>query len=312
MLLATMMLLAAVFVFSACSNDDTPPTPNNTPNSEISFNPEVWNFMTRATTIDNAAALQAHSFMCYAFEDGSATQYISASTVSYAAGEWTFDDGKHFWPESGSLDFFAHMPTTLTDTYCSYDLASYDAETNPDGYSDDLVRVVCSNLPVVITKGSDDTKELVIAYTADQNKAANASGVNLTFNHPFARVKFKLSSESGTQVKVNSITIPSIKNNGIFTFDGSTTSWSLSGDDANFVISGNPATDNDAVYLVIPNNYGTKTLTVNATWSDWSTATKNVSASVAFNWEAGNSYTYTLTLSKEGLIVNEEKYTEQW
>ena len=311
-LLATMILLATGFIFSACSTDDTTPTPNTTSDSEISLNTEVWNFITRATTIDNAAALQEHSFMCYAFEDGSATQYISGSTVSYAAGEWTFDDGKHYWPDAGALNFFAHLPAVLTNTYCSFDPTEYADPANPDGYSEDCPRIVCTNLPVAITKGSDDTKELVVAYTAAQTKAANSAGVNLTFMHPFARVRFKLASASGTNVKVNSVTIPGVKQNGLFTFNGTVTTWTPDGADVDFVLSGNPATDDDAFYLVIPNNYGTKTLTVNATWSDWGTATKDVSANVNFNWEVGNSYTYTLTLSKEGLIVDTSKYTEQW
>ena len=316
-LLATLLLLITAFVLSACSSDDsdTPSSPNST-DSEIRFKPSVWQVMegTRATTYDSDAALQAGTFKCYAFVDGdaSATQYISGSTVSYANSQWSFDDGKKYWPETGSLNFFAYMPANLENTYCTFDPTAYADPGNLDGYSEDSPRIACAGLPVVITQGSDNTKELVVAYTASQNKAANASGVNLTCKHPFARVCFKLSSASGTNVKINSITIPSIKRNGIFTFNGTTPVWTLSGDDTNFVLSGTPATNDDAFYLVIPNNYGSKTLTVNATWSDWSNVTKDVSASVNFNWDAGYSYTYTLTLSKEALIVDVNKYTEQW
>ena len=65
-------------------------------------------------------------------------------------------------------------------------------------------------------------------------------------------------------------------------------------------------------FLVIPNNYGSTTLTVNGTWTDWSNVTKDVTADVAFNWQPGYIYTYTLTLTKYVLKVDIEKFTEQW
>ena len=316
LLLAVIVLLSPSFLLSACSSGDdgmNEPTPQE--NQEIRFNPGVWNFMegTRASKFDSNEDLQAGTLKCYAYEDGTTNLYIDGSTVSYSNPQWTFNDGKHYWPMTGSLNFFAFMPAGLENTFCTFDPTVYDSSTNPDGYSEDSPRITCSNLPIAIIKGSDSTKELVVAYTANQSKAEQGStGVILTFKHPFAKVKFKLAAASGTNVKVNSITIPSIKRNGIFAFNGTTVEWTLSGDDANFVLSGNPATDDEAFYLVIPNNYGSKTLTVNATWSDWSNVTKDISADVTFNWTAGYSYTYTLTLSKEALKVDVEKYTEQW
>ena len=65
-------------------------------------------------------------------------------------------------------------------------------------------------------------------------------------------------------------------------------------------------------FVVIPYNYGSKTLTVNATWDDWSNVTMDVTANVDFNWEPGKIYTYNLTLAKYILIVDTPKYTEQW
>lgn len=316
-LLAVIALLSPSFLLSSCSSSDdgmNEPTPQDE-QQEIRFNPGVWNFMegTRAATFNSNEDLQAGTFKCYAYEDGTTNLYIDGSTVSYSVDQWLFDDGKHYWPVSGALNFFAFMPADLENTSCTFDQTAYDSSTNPDGYSEDSPRIVCTNLPVAITKGSDASKELVVAYTANQSKTGQgASGVTLTFKHPFAKVKFKLAAASGTNVKVNSITIPSIKRNGIFAFNGTTPEWTLSGDDADFVLSGNPATDDDAFYLVIPSNYGSKTLTVNATWSDWSNVTKDVSADVTFNWTAGYSYTYTLTLSKYALTVSTEKYTEQW
>ena len=326
----SVVLMAALTLLSACSNsDDAPATaaPAETAPQEVLFNANVWRMMQgsprRATTYDNQAALQAAGFKCYAYVDGSATQYISGSTVSYADSQWSFDDGKHYWPMSGALNFFAHLPATLP-SYYSFDPAAYADPGNLDGYSEDTPRIVCTSLPVSLTAGETETKELIVAYAAEQDKAGTnstlqptAGQVALTFKRPMARVYFRLSAASGTNVTINSVTIAGIKNNGTCVFNGAanpqTTVWTPSGDATNLVVTGSPATG-DTPYLVMPQSFAANlTFTVNATWDDWSDETKDVSASVAVgSWSPGYSYTYTFTLSKYALTVNSEKYTEQW
>ena len=319
------MLLTAGLL-AACSTDDDG-IDNGGGATEIRLNADCWRVMeaTRAVTYDSDAQLQASRFACYAYEDGTTTQYIGGSTVSYSDSQWSFDDGKHYWPASGALNFFAYMPANLSGTYCTFDPTAYDASDNDDGYSDDSPRIVCTDLPVSFTVGSDDTQELIFAYTADQDKFGTNSTlqptpgyVGLTFKHPFARVCFKLSEASGTHVTVNSVTVSRIKNNGTCTFDGSTIVWTPSGDATALTVSGIPATNTPATgndfYLVVPQTFASNiTFTVNATWTDWSNVTKNVSATVNVgSWVAGYSYTYTLTLDKFALTVDAEKFTEQW
>ena len=323
-------LVLAAILLSGCSGDDSPNhgNSNNGKDSEIRFNADVWRVMegTRAKTYDSQAAIQAESqgFVCYAYNDGTATLYdnIDQTTVRYVTDHWAFQDGIHSWPDN-ALNFFCIMPAGLANTYCSYDKEAYDSSSNLDGYSEDTPRITCSNLPVAITAGStDNTKELIYAYVANQSKDGpeGRSGVTLTFRHPFARVYFKLSAASGSAVKVNSITIPGIYRNGLCTFNGAanpqTSMWSNLSNPDNFVLSApssGVATDDDTPYIVIPNNYGTKTFTVKATWAEWSSEVKiDVSADVSVNWQPGYSYTYTLTLSKYALKVDTSKYTEQW
>ena len=316
LLLATMLLLVTPGIFSACSSDDPIPTPNNAPDSEILMDASVWQVMegTRATTFDNDAALRGETggFKCAIYYENTTNQYLDYTTVNWSGSQWLWSDGKHYWPPSDNLDFFAYMPATKP----SYVSSITNAIIGTGSGNEPQPYFTCANLPLTLTP-IDATKEFIWALTRGQNKTDNASGVTMNFKHPFARIKFKLSAASGTNVTVNSITIPGVYPNGKCTLAGTgntaTCTWSnLSDSSNNLIISGTPATNDDAVYLVIPNDYGSKTLTANATWSDWSTATKNVSTSVVFNWEAGNSYTYTLTLSKEGLIVDTSKYTEQW
>lgn len=313
-------LLLTAGLLAACSADDNT-IGGDDGAKEICLNADCWRVMeaTRAVTYDSNAQLQASSFACYAYENGTTTQYISGSTVSYSDSQWTFNDGKHYWPSEGALNFFAHMPASLTNTCCEFDPTAYDSSSNPDGYSDGTVRITCTSLPVSITAGNDNTQELILAYTEDQDKFGTNSTlqptpgyVGLTFKHPFARVCFKLSEASGTHVTVNSVTVSGIRNNGSCTFDGSTITWTPTGGATNLVISGTPATGDDC-YLVIPQTVGSVTFTVNATWDDWSEVTKDVSTTVAVGtWAAGTSYTYSLTLSKEALIVDDTKCTEQW
>ena len=306
--------LTAVLL-TGCSGDSASsiePEPQDT-KTGIKVNADVWRVMegTRATTYDNQTALQTEgSFTCGVYTENTTTAYVSPTTVNWSSTEWLFSDGKHYWPSSGNLDFFAYMPATKPD-YISAVTYAVNGTPAPAPY------ITCADLPIALTP-TDATKEFIWALTTGQNKAGQgASGVTMNFKHPFARIKFKLSTESGTNVKVNSITIPTVYRDGTCTLTGTGSSavstWpSLSDNAGDLVITGNPATNNDMFYLVIPNNYGSKTLTVNATWSDWSNVTKNVTASVAFNWVPGYSYTYTLTLSKYALKVDVTKYTEQW
>ena len=81
------------------------------------------------------------------------------------------------------------------------------------------------------------------------------------------------------------------------------------------------ATTETTPYLVIPKNYGSKTLTINGTWNDWSgngawdpalNVTKDLSTDLDISWEPGYIYTYNLTVTPYAIKVNEAKYTEQW
>ena len=291
---------------------------------EIRVSADVWRVMegTRATTIDTDGALQTTGFKTYVYVDGSTTKYIDGSTVSYADNKWSFDDGKHYWPISESLNFFAHSPKELTNTHCTFDPEPYDAESNPDGYSEDLARIVCTSLPVAFTNNVDATKELVYAYTPAQNKAGQgASGVTMNFKRPFARVYFKLAA-SHPNITINSITFQTVKNNGSCTFDGTTTAWTPTGDATDLVASYSPGaqfTTTSTVqliggpFLVIPQAW-TGGIQVNASWTEWGVPKDNqtLSATLPTTWQAGYSYTYTFTITEFDLKVDIAKFTEQW
>ncbi|MBR0036822.1 MAG: fimbrillin family protein [Bacteroidales bacterium] len=315
-LLSTALLLTAGLFVSSCHDEISNPDTQ----AEIRVETDLWHIMpgSRAATVDNAADLQGCDLRIDAYMNGTTTSIIENAKLVYDTDAWRFDDGSgntvhYYWPIEGSvyagntvssLDFVGYCPNA-TPAYVS-------SLTYAAGGS---LSFVCDLSSYMTSAAQSGLTEFLWAYTGNQTKDTNSGTVNLTFRHPFARVKFVITAESGTNVKINSIGIAGLKTSGTCSYDGSTTTWdSYGGNTAmsltqELEIGGTTETD---PFLVIPNDYGTKTLTVNATWDDWSDVTTDVSASVNFNWAAGYSYTYNLTLTKYALKVDTEKFTEQW
>ena len=171
-------LVLAATLLPGCSGDDSPNQANNNneKDSEIRLNAEVWRVMegTRATTYGDGTITEGN-FKVAAYNADTATPYFDFTQVNYVTDHWEMVTRRN-WPASGSLDFFAYMPAS----YPSYvNTFHYDTPRTP--------RIVCANMPVTITAGSDDTQELVVALKTDQNRAGQgASGVTLNFMRPFA------------------------------------------------------------------------------------------------------------------------------
>ena len=315
-LLATMALHASLFLASAtlltaCSTDDTNTTSPATNDSEIRFDVGVWNMMegTRATFYDTGVQ-NSGSFTCAAFSANSTTSYFGYTTVNWVTDAWVFSDGKHYWPATGSLDFFAYMPA-------SGSLPNYITE-GPTYATNHDVTFACSSLPMTHAGQNDDLKEFVYAMTLDQDKAGTNSAaqptpgqVALTFQHPFTRIKLQLSSTQ-ENIHINSITLKSIKNNGSYSH---TSGWTPTSPATNFVAT----LDADYVantaigtYIMVPQTWAGE-IEVNADWKVWDVAENHtVSTTVPTTWAAGHSYTYTFTITETDLIVDTSKFTEQW
>ena len=312
----SVVLTAALMLLSACSNsDDAPATaaPAEAAPQEVLFNANVWRMMQgsprRATTYDNQAAIQEAGFKCYAYLAGSTTAYINGSEVSYAASKWSFDDGKHYWPMSYNLDFFAHIPRVVP----SY-IQDVDGNPGQVTYYVHNPNFKCV-MPMTNTgaSGQNTVSEFVYALTTGQSKAAQgASGVNLTFQHPFTKIILKLSSTQAA-IEINKITLKTIKDHGTYVDD---TGWSTTGDATNFVAeySGTKhANDELGTYIMIPQGWAGE-IEVQATWIAWDDPTMHtLSTTVSpVTWAAGTSYTYTFTITETDLIVDTTKFTEQW
>lgn len=311
------IVLLAAMLLAACSSSDSDDSPIATSQNEIHLTTNVTSMPlgTRTTTYDDAGLKSEGSFTCVAYEANTTTPYISATTVDWNStnSRWEFNGGAshYYWPIPSSnvdtwrsLDFFAYVPSAAnlaTDAPYITTGPTYSAPTTPS---------VSHTVTFSCDMANTATKEFMFGMALGLNGGnVPETGVPLQFLHPFARIRFKLSDASGTSVKINSITLGGdYYKTADYSYDGSTSTWSNPAGAGAF----GPCQLNTD-YLVIPSNYGSRTLTVNATWDEWSAVTRDISTTVDFDWASpGYSYTYVLTLNKYVLIVNSEKYTEQW
>ena len=298
-------IVVATLLPLGCNNDDD--IRKDDVVNDIRLKVSGWQVLpgTRAATFDNAAALQSEgTFTCAVYNAETTTSYVSSTAVNWdgSENEWLFSDGKHYWPIAGSLDFFAYMPATPP----SYITDMSDAASSVTYVAGDP-QFKCVNLPMTTAGQGSSLQEFVYALTTGQNKAAQgASGVTLTFQHPFARIKLAWSGGSAPAgITINSITLKNIKNNGTY----ASASWTPTGDAIDFATT---SIDGSTWLLMVPQSWE-GAIEVNASWEDWGEVLAHtLTASVPTTWAAGYSYTYTFTVSKFDLRVSTEKYTEQW
>lgn len=312
---------------AACSKDDGDSAQQAGGEAqEIRVNADVWRVMegTRATIYDGGT-LTSGSFKASSYVANTTTAYITPVQVDWVTDKWVWSDGKHYWPASGSLDFFAYMPAAIPSYIMDMsDVASQVTYTarNPQFKCKDLPMTYNSELPSD-GQGSG-LQEFVYALKTDRTKALDgADGVTLNFQHPFARIKLMLAA-SHPNVTINSITFRSIKNNGSYdhsaspewTTTGVATDFTVTLSDAAAIFDDNPAspTQIGTDFIMIPQEFA-GAIEINASWNDWgdTPVEHTVTTTIpAITWQAGYSYTYTFTITPEDLVVNLTDFTEQW
>lgn len=222
--IAVAFLLAAAMLTGCGSGSDSfddelqNVTDNESP-QEIRLKADVWQVMegTRATTYDGGT-LSSGSFTAAAYVENTTTAYISPVQVDYTS-QWEWSDGKHYWPASGNLDFFAYMPAEddLPDYISSGPTYSVVESTPQASFTCTLPMTYNATTPA--TGQGSDMKEFIWGITVGQNKAGQgASGVTMKFRHPFARIRFQLAA-SHPDIQINSITFKSLKTGGTCTLD---------------------------------------------------------------------------------------------
>lgn len=340
-----LLMLLAAMLLAACS-DDTPDTSAEV--AEIRFRADVGQVMegTRATTISSNSELQSQELRIDAYFHGTTTPYFSNALLDFQSSAWGFYQSvggiqlqlHYYWPIEGSVETASSINVGSLDFmgYCPYSLDNTCVTLN--SYGNGSLSFSCTLPMTNATPGDGETtqanlKEFLYAYQPNQTKdyddntpktGSNIGKVNMTFIHPFARIKFQLAANH-PNITINSITFKSLKTGGTCTFDGSASSWSDLTGSSNFVMTltgvdavfnSNPAASPRPIgtdYIMVPQTFAGN-IEVNATWTDWGEQIAHtVSTTIpSVTWAAGTSYTYTFTIRETDLIVNTEKFTEQW
>ena len=318
------LVMMAALLLTACSSDSSDSdiyAPNTSAEANtIRFNADVWRMMeTRAATFDSQSALQTEAaFTAAAYTHNTTTAYFSPVRIDWVTDSWEFSDGKHYWPSSGSLDFFAYMPASASlPSYMGAGPTYSVIDTNAQ-----QVSFTCTSLPMT-SVGQSTLKEFIYALAADQDKAGTnstlqptAGEVALTFTHPFARIKLQLSASQSKEVTINTITFKNIKATGSYTHSAG---WSSLDDNTDLVVTLNHtysitgAVQDLGSYIMIPQDWAGE-IEVSASWKVWDEPIEDeeLTATVPATWQPGYSYTYSFTISERDLIVDSSKYTEQW
>ena len=331
------LLTAAILLLSGCSRDDASEakTGNNGPEQqkrEIAVKTNVTSMLTRANTIDNNPALQGQNLKIDAYYNGTDTKYLDGTMLHYdntsEPNAWKFWNAStslqehYYWPITGSTVTIADVPTAASTLdfvgFCPYEKPAY-IET-PEYAPATGVSFTCDMSNYMTLAQQTSMQEFLVSMLPSQTLATQTAAdgaLPMVFKHPFALIKFTITVASGTHVQINSISIAGLNTGGTCTYNGSTMAWGSYSGSATMTIAQvlkNGGTTVGTPFVVIPNNYGTKYLTVNATWDDWNNTVtiSDYGTDVDFNWEPGCKYTYNLTLDKTGLIVNTSKFTEQW
>lgn len=335
------LLLTAGMLLAGCSKDsgDSAQQAKQEP-QEIRVQTNVTNVLkgNRAATIDDNAALQTKDLKIEAYYSGTETKYLDGKTLHYDSSEpaaWKFwntstsSQEHYYWPFEGSTVAGGSTTASTLDFvgYCPYEKPAYIGDPT---YNHSTGVSFTANMADYMTLARQTgaeaptipiMQEFLVSWLPNQTlatqTAAAGGALPMVFKHPFALIKFTITEASGTHVQINSISIPGLYTSGTCTFDGSDMTWGTYTGSAAITIAEvlkNGGTTVGTPFVVIPKNYGTKYLTVNATWNDWSNTVtiSDYGTNVDFNWEPGYIYTYNLTLDKNGLKVDAEKFTEQW
>lgn len=317
-----LLLLLVAGLLAGCTEPE-PPQPE-TPD-EICLNTNVTGLQKRVNSIDSDTELQGCDLKIDAYYHDTETKYLNEAKLHYDASAWKFWDGSaqlhYYWPIEGSVYDPDADPVSSLDFvgYCPYDKPTYIG--TPTYNHSTGITFTCDLSSYMTLTSQTSMQEYLVAILDEQTKTTQTEAggaLPLQFQHPFALIKFTITAASGKHVQINSISIDGLKTSGTCAYNGSTMSWSSLSGSATMTLAeelknGGGGTATGTPFMVIPNDYGSKYLTVNATWDDWSDVTiSDYGTTVDFEWQPGKSYTYNLTLDKYGLTVSSSQYTEQW
>jgi hypothetical protein len=257
---------------------------------------------TRATaTIDS---LKKNGFRVYAYFMGSGSStFVKDVTYKKDQNVWAYE-GLEYWIPGVSYwfkAFYPSVPSAGTLTVANTDANQSFTITNFD-----------------ITKQED----IMVAETSRDGLHVNANGepesgssvVDLNFQHLLANVTIKALSELAKPVKIERIEFRNVATKADYSVDWNAESYKSGNFGYDSDLTLNKATS-DTDYtditnggiLVIPEKInGTQKLYVKTSFKEY-----EIAFPTTYPWNAGQKYTYTLTIKQESIEFNEPK-VEIW
>ena len=315
--------------------------------NQISFTTSVQDqtSISRATIFENqndildyaADGKGGGNLTMHAYTTNTGEQRIRGSRAWYFNDVWRFFDASsnkfynHYWPNY-RMDFFAYMPWNGSGRLQNITVGEYKVGTG--------LTLSCTMQRT--TEDDDDTtddlldprgQETIIAYTPNKHKEP----VKLHFVHPFAAVSFEL-KQAHRNLTINWIRFNNLYLTGTTTLNAPTESnaqisWTGTGSRSTFTIPVGKTIPTDinfgakigGPYLVMPQLFGEGTpstddditITINYTWdnatdTDTSNDTYEITRSLSGNWLAGNKYTYVLNLGDNEAEILFKVLVEPW
>lgn len=277
------------------------------------------------------------NFTLHAYMRETGSTFIDGTRARYqeASGHWRFYSHpnyiEYYWPQSGSIDFFAYMPWKGSDRNKNITVDRYLKDTG--------LRIFCQ-MQDAITDLEDPTgQETIIAYTTGKSKADGS--VNMHFVHPFAAVYFKL-HQAHRDLTINWIRFNNVYLTGADTLNATTVentkiTWTPSDTESTFKINIDKTIPTDinfngevgGPYLVMPQIFGKGTddtdddvtITINYTWDDKQDSnttndtkefTRSITTTDIKSWIAGYKYTYILDLGDNKEEILFKVMVEPW
>lgn len=290
----------------SCSRDESPALLTRT---EIGFNLTEqleWQ-ATRGISVNeaNIQSVYADNVGVTAFLAGEGSEYIPQQTLfqpNVSDNLWHTSD-RYYWPENGSLTFWAWAPLNLPAGQGSGFTPAFSDEGNVMSFNYSM------QAPDPVAKADALAQpDLVIARTnADRN--TQNGGVTLTFSHPLASIIFTAGDVRDGIIR--SISLKNIKGSGECVFDGNSFTWAASGSlqtytqtfDAavNEGQSGQPVTLageplGKRTFMVIPQELGTDAA-IEVVFDDGTEVTTLSHPLSSTVWAAGRSYNYRISLT---------------
>lgn len=217
------VLFSAVAALAACSKNEVVPAVSGE-NVEISYK------VAPRTKADPQAFDTKNVFASWAYylpnekkwdaNRTEAKEYISNSEISFNDGVWKNKDISHYWPNGGSLTFFAYSLNSSSLT----DKSGTDTHFTCENYVDPKTHVsqygICGMLNLDTHPNTDFlVADIAIDKNAHEN-IYNFNGVPTLFKHKLSRVKFAVKKKSdypGATITLNSITFKNLVNGMTYT-----------------------------------------------------------------------------------------------